>query len=245
MSQPVHPDILQSIKKVTGKRPRTVIEHILKYGFITTEQLKGDYGYDHPPRAARDVREAGIPLDTFYVRGKNGRKIAAYRFGDPLKIEAHKLAGRKIFSKEFGEELYTANAGLCATCCSRYEKRYLQIDHRIPYEVVGDNVGKESNPLAFMLLCGSCQRKKSWTCESCVNWKTTRNPATCKTCYWGSPETYEHIALSPIRRIELVWTEKEVATFNKLVNLAQKVSKQPAELIHAWIRAGLENEARR
>lgn len=45
---------------VTAKRPRTVIDHILKHGYVTTEELKEQYGYDHPPRAARDVREQGI-----------------------------------------------------------------------------------------------------------------------------------------------------------------------------------------
>ena len=32
----------------------------MQYGFVTTEQLKEIYGYNHPPRAARDVRELGI-----------------------------------------------------------------------------------------------------------------------------------------------------------------------------------------
>lgn len=55
-------DLLNSVEKT---RPRTVIQHILKHGFVTTEELKNIYGYDHPPRAARDVRELGIPLDTY------------------------------------------------------------------------------------------------------------------------------------------------------------------------------------
>ena len=56
-------DFVEKCKSVTAKRPRTVIEHILTYGYITTEELKEKYGYNHPPRAARDVREQGIPLD--------------------------------------------------------------------------------------------------------------------------------------------------------------------------------------
>jgi hypothetical protein len=57
-----------------------VIDHILQYGFIATEDLENTYGYNHPPRAARDVREAGIPLETFKVKSKEGKSIAAYRF---------------------------------------------------------------------------------------------------------------------------------------------------------------------
>ena len=60
---------IEKCKAVSAKRPKTVIDHILKYGFITTEDLKEKYGYNHPPRAARDVREQGIPLNTFRVQG--------------------------------------------------------------------------------------------------------------------------------------------------------------------------------
>ena len=35
---------------VLAKRAKTVIDHILKHGHITTEELKNLYGYDHPPR---------------------------------------------------------------------------------------------------------------------------------------------------------------------------------------------------
>ncbi len=65
-------------RSVTAKRPKIVIEHIIKYGQITTEELKEKYGYNHPPRAVRDVREHGIPIETFRVTGSDGRKIAAY-----------------------------------------------------------------------------------------------------------------------------------------------------------------------
>ena len=52
--------IINKLNAITEKRPSTVIQHILKYGFITTEELKGKYGYEHAPRAARDVRERGV-----------------------------------------------------------------------------------------------------------------------------------------------------------------------------------------
>ena len=54
--------IINKLNAITEKRPSTVIQHILKYGFITTEELKEKYGYEHAPRAARDVRERGVNL---------------------------------------------------------------------------------------------------------------------------------------------------------------------------------------
>jgi hypothetical protein len=55
---------LRSLKAIAAKRPRAVIDHILKHGLVTTEELRSRYGYNHAPRAARDVREQGIPLVT-------------------------------------------------------------------------------------------------------------------------------------------------------------------------------------
>ena len=72
---------LELCHSVTDKRPKTVIDHILTHGHITTDELKSQYGYNHPPRAARDVRERGIPLETFRVVGPDGRN-------DELKSDA-------------------------------------------------------------------------------------------------------------------------------------------------------------
>jgi hypothetical protein len=65
--QSLPPEFLKRLRAVKNKRPRTVIRHIIRRGYITTEELKAKYGYDHPPRAARDVRDEGIPLETFRV----------------------------------------------------------------------------------------------------------------------------------------------------------------------------------
>ena len=69
--------ILEVSSKIKKKRSRIVIDHIIKYGQITTEELKELYGYNHPPRAIRNVREEGIPLETLKAVSKDGKKIAA------------------------------------------------------------------------------------------------------------------------------------------------------------------------
>jgi hypothetical protein len=63
-------EFLEQTASITNKRARIVIEHIMMHGFITTEDLETTYGYNHPPRAVRDVRESGIPLETFKVKSK-------------------------------------------------------------------------------------------------------------------------------------------------------------------------------
>ena len=91
-------EFLDLLESVTAKRPRTVIQHILKNGFITSQELKDIYGYNHPPRAVRDVREYGIPLITYRISGADGRSIAAYKFVDPKDVKniLSKVAGRTV-----------------------------------------------------------------------------------------------------------------------------------------------------
>ncbi len=210
-----HKEIKRILRNISNKRARIVIEHILKNGFITTEQLEKQYGYNHPPRAARDVREAGIPLETFRVKDSEGRTIAAYRFGDVSDIQKGRLGGRQTFPKQFRDELYVQSSGKCSICNGSFEQRYLQVDHRVPYEVAGDT-RTDLNPKDFMLVCGSCNRAKSWSCEHCVNWQNEKLPRVCLKCYWANPENYVHVAFREVRRTDILWDENEVEVYEKL-----------------------------
>lgn len=210
-----HKEIKRILEGISNKRARIVIEHILEHGFITTEQLEKQYGYNHPPRAARDVREAGIPLETFRVKDSEGRSIAAYRFGDVSNIQKGRLAGRQTFPKQFRDKLYAQSGGKCSICNGSFEQRYLQVDHRVPYEVAGDTQD-ELNLQDFMLVCGSCNRAKSWSCEHCANWQEKKSPQVCLKCYWANPENYVHIALREVRRTDILWDEDEVELYEKL-----------------------------
>ena len=213
-------EFLEYVQSITNKRARIVIDHILRHSFITTEDLEKTYGYNHPPRAARDVREAGIPLETFKIKSQDGKFIAAYRFGDLTQLQKNRVAGRSMFAKNFKKVLFEKCKGHCQICNGQFEERYLQIDHRIPYEVGGDLADREL--FHFMLLCSSCNRAKSWSCEHCDNWKTQKKPLVCMECYWGSPENYNHIAMKEVRRLDLQWSGDEVKYYDALKIIANE-----------------------
>jgi DeoR/GlpR family transcriptional regulator of sugar metabolism len=40
---------LRSVLARASERARRLVEHILQYGQVTTEELRDLYGYDHPP----------------------------------------------------------------------------------------------------------------------------------------------------------------------------------------------------
>lgn len=208
----ISPELQKLIDQVSAKRARTVIDHILKHGQVTTEELEKNYGYKHAPRGARDVRECGIPLKTIRVKSSDGRSIAAYTFDALSSIKHGRIGGRKAFSKRFKEKLI-AKLGQRDSITGQFvEGRYLQIDHRIPYAIAGD--GDDHNSLeAHMLLDNSSQRAKSFSCENCDNLKNKQDINICATCYWAYPENYTHVAMEQIRRADIEWRGEEVEIY--------------------------------
>jgi hypothetical protein len=230
-------DFLQLCQSVTAKRPKALIDHILLHGFITTEDLKKIYGYNHPPRAARDVREHGIPLETFRVKGSDGRKIAAYRFGDISKARFSKFSGRTGLSKQIKDELIRQYGCKCFIYLEKIEERELQIDHRVPFEIDGEpDLNKEN----FMLLCGSANRAKSWSCEHCENWNSIKDKSICLSCYWAYPENYAHIAMRQVRRVDLLWTEEDIEIYEALKQRAISLGKEIPEFVKEIIKREIE-----
>lgn len=215
--------ILEKVNLITGKRSRVVVEHILKHGSVTTEDLER-VGYSHAPRAIRDVREQGLPLVRTWVKSSTGRKIASYTFGQTENIRHDRLGGRKVIAKAFHEAICISGGGKCAICLAAYENRYLQVDHRIPFEVIGDSAGADVSD--YMPICGSCNRAKSWSCEHCANWQMKKDPEVCATCYWAKPDDYTHVAMSDVRRLDVIWQGEEVADYSVLADMADE-SKQP------------------
>lgn len=238
MKKPKLPQsFIAQCKRVIAKRPRTVIDHILKHGHITTQELKDTYGYNHSPRAARDVREQGIPLETFRVVGSDGRSIGAYRFGNPAAARLSLLRGRTAFSKELKQALTAREGCRCAIYLEEFPERELQIDHRIPFEVAGDVPENTGSAADYMLLCASANRAKSWSCEHCANWRDLKNPDVCRKCYWAYPDSYEHVAMRPIRRLDIVWSGKEeVEVFEELKRKTESLQKRMPAYVKEIIR---------
>lgn len=240
MSKPKFPKaILDKAKTIRGKRSRVVVDHILKYGSITTEDLE-NYGYKHPPRAIRDVREQGLPLEMFWTKNKAGQKIAGYRFGDVAAIRHDRLGGRQVLSKEFHHQVCTEHGSKCGICLTSYESRYFQVDHRVPFEVGGEPPSTDVKE--YMPLCGSCNRAKSWSCEHCENWLEKKDPTVCATCYWASPEDYGHVAMRPMRRLDVVWEGKEVADLEAVAEAAKETEEPMPEFVKRVLRKAFGRE---
>jgi hypothetical protein len=213
------------IEGVTNKRARFVLDSILQQGMVTTEDIR-NAGYTHEPRAARDVRELGFPLKTLKVKHSNGRSIAAYTL-DLEKLQNPAMGGRRALSKKEREEIIRIAGGRCQICTSTLN---LQVDHRIPYQVGGES--KPHDGEAFQVLCGSCNRKKSWACEHCPNALELKDAAVCRSCYWFGLDSYTHVATIEERRTDLIWIGKlETDVVDRLNREANIAGKRPSDYI--------------
>ncbi len=220
-------DFLAIIDSVTNKRAKYVIDTIIKKGSCSTEDLK-NAGYEHAPRAARDVRELGIPLVTGRGKDKDGKSMAVYTFGDweeaKRQNQLSKSGGRKQLTAKLKSALIERYGSRCNLYDEEYPERLLQPDHRVPYEIGGDPEDMMDTD-KFMLLCPSANRDKSWACEHCQNWKK-KDPLFCSGCYYAYPEDYTHIAGEQERRIEIVFKGKEVILYEEAKRNAQMMDKR-------------------
>lgn len=230
-------DFLSLLESVTAKRPRTVIQHILEHGHITSQELKDTYGYNHPPRAIRDVREYGIPIVTYRVQGSDGRSIAAYKFGNPgdTKNPLSKSSGRTALSKTLKQALIEKYGSICFIYLEKMDEASLQVDHRVPYEIGGEH--DECDIEYFMLLSPSANRAKSWTCEHCENWGK-KDVKFCLRCFWAHPEDYDHVAGCLEKVVSILFSDNEIDDYNKLISLAGEKTAQETikKILHEYLK---------
>ncbi|MEU3250853.1 helix-turn-helix domain-containing protein [Streptomyces sp. NPDC006997] len=213
-----------------SRRAQRALEHILEHGSVTTAELNG-MGYDHPPRAIGDLRDAGVTVVKEMVT-VDGRRMARYALLDQINANASGI-GRKTLSKRFREDLYDMHGHKCAICGGSYTSRELQADHRVPFRIAGDS--RELLLDEFMPLCASCNRAKSWTCENCPNWEP-RDKHMCTACLWASPDTYGHIAGTEERRIAVTLQGDQVHLHDRL-SAAAAAAGVPVD---EWVRENLE-----
>lgn len=229
-------DFLDILNSIEAKRPRTVIQHILEHGYITSQELKDIYGYNHPPRAIRDVRECGIPIVTSRIEGTDGRSIATYKFGNPADIKnpVSKIAGRTSISKTLKQALIKKHGAKCFIYNEQMDEALLQVDHRIPYQIAGEQA--EGDVEIYMLLSPSANRAKSWVCEHCENW-TKMDVLCCAKCFWAYPENYEHVARKSQRIISIIFTGDEVEDYKRLIEIAgfDRAQATIKKLIHDFL----------
>ena len=205
-----------------GKRPRVVLEHILNNGSVSTYEL-GQLGYDQPPRAAQDLKEAGVKLKvSFGKHPETGNRMAIYSLSDEEPQTGIKN-GRTAFPKQFRESLFSRFGNRCNICNTVYPTSLLQCDHRVSFILSGEVDELELDK--FQPLCAPHQRAKSWECEHCPN-RETKDENICKTCFWAIPDgEYTHIATRLERKVTISFQNAdELSLLQELISSAESKS---------------------
>lgn len=216
-------EFYDKLQSVSGKRARFVIDKIMETGSCSTEDLK-NAGYEHAPRAKRDVVEAGIPIIKENGTDASGRRMAVYKFGDYEEYKQGnsiaKTRGRNNLTDKLKQALINESGNKCALYGEEYDETLLQTDHRVPFEIGGDPVDMMDTS-HFMLLSPSANRAKSWACEHCANW-TVKDIEHCKKCYYANPQKYDHIAGREERRVDVVFRNEDIAIYNEIKESAER-----------------------
>ena len=242
MPATIDPRIRKLAEKViaegTSKRARDALKVLLAKGAVSTDDLN-EMGYNHPPRVIGDIRDAGIPITTGAGTSKTGNRMAVYTFGDPSQIQEGRIGGRSAFPKAFKAKLIALYGSIDCITGATLDERVLQIDHRVPYRIAGDDALTDHKVEDYMLLDASSQRAKSWACEHCPNMQE-KDKDVCRTCYWAYPESYTHIATEKYRRVDVTWQNADVAIFEKLKAKADADGISVAEYIRRLMRQNVK-----
>lgn len=243
MDSKVH-DFVEKVLKNNdiSLRGKKVLKFLVEHGSITTPDIS-NMGYNHPHRAIRDVRDAGIPIITTWETDAHKKRHAKYTFGNSSDIKEHMIQGRVTFPKSFKKKLLKIQGNKCALCNQSFDPEYLQIDHRVPYEYNGDSKNLDTND--YMLLCAECNRIKDRATQiGCA--KTcfkTNDIKIIRSCYWASPENYTHICMKPIRRLTLMWLDKtQVNSYDAMAKKAKELKLSPQQYIKKLIQKDIKQD---
>ena len=137
-------------------------------------------------------------------------------------------------SKALKKALVDKFGAKCFIYLQPMEERLLQVDHRVPYEIGGEQSVKDID--CYMLLSPSANRAKSWTCEHCSNWER-KDVDFCVRCFWAHPENYTHVAGREQRQIVITFTGDEIEDYNRLIALVgiDKAEDSIKEMISKYV----------
>ncbi|MBI3320481.1 MAG: hypothetical protein HYZ89_07860 [Candidatus Omnitrophica bacterium] len=65
-----------------------------------------------------------------------------------------------------------------------------------------------------------------------------------QTCYWAYPESYAHVAIRPVRRADILWSEEEVADYELLKQKTEQLQKNIPGYVKEIVKEHLKGRAR-
>lgn len=188
-------DFLTCLMGPMGKRGQHLRDLLLEKERVSTYEIQ--QRYSSATRVASDLLAIGLTLKKESEKSEDGKVRTLYSL-DPSGFVCAQEARQSIPGRIRVEVIGQATG--CRLCGTQVEKRVFQVDHRVPFCLVGNRLAQQEGVGAFQALCPSCNTAKSHACKRCPDPKEE----SCRTCYWAYPEDYRHIAGKTERRLVLV-----------------------------------------
>src|SRR5699024_710289 len=167
--------------------------------------------YDTPQNIKTQKKNTSVSLllkgkktVTVEMNEQGAKEIYKYmKTGQVLTIHSNEPTLGDVFIELTGRNLKEKIAEENGYCCeidqTSFELRYLQIDHRMPYEVSGD-----PEELIWKIICHFVLHttELGYVVVNIPIIGSIKDPNICKTCYWASPSNYSHIAMEGVKRVE-------------------------------------------
>jgi hypothetical protein len=172
-----------------SKRGNFVRDTMLTKGSVTRWDMLGA-GYD--PVAVCDLTSLGVTVSTKMISEK-GKSSMEYTLNPQAFID--RAESRMFMTPKERRRFFRSYGCKCLTCSLTLDPRSLQVDHRIPFILVGNSLVKLEGYSALKPACPSCNSTREDICRECIKKRGTNHEVLeCRTCYWAYPENYTHIA---------------------------------------------------
>ena len=168
------PEFLEALLRVPdlGRGPTLVRDHILKKGSVN--HMDPDFprtrlGKKYDPQVIHDFARRGFPL----------RNVDAFTLTlDPLRFR-RLLPKRDTIPAQVRAHLIPLGCAFCGD-------RATLLDHRVPFDLVGNDLTRK-NPLeALQPTCKACNTEKGKACLRCPDFQDGSHER-CFSCYYAYP----------------------------------------------------------
>ena len=153
------------------------------------------------------------------------------------KARAFKTPSGKALHK-----LYERDSFTCRICGAKMSGPNLRPDHRVPAQFGGspENFIGEEWMQQFQALCAVCNYEKREACKRCPNW-IARNIETCNSCYWASPDNYDHMATEAKTASDILkWSRAQLAFRERIRELSRKKGMSLSDVLIELAKKGME-----
>lgn len=227
-------------------RAKAAADLLMEKGVIT----KYDFEETHvpvsqAPRAIRDLKDHGIPIETLRKISvpQAKTKVNRYTLGSIDNINTSMRYGRMYDPTGMKEKLAKLHGDVCVFCGKKLTAKDRELDHKLPVNIFGDLSPVERlNPDNYQLVCRGCNRLKREATSHGAFDDQREGMDIVKQNYWYDPVQYRKNRDDRLYAHNvIVWnTSKDIQAYKQISQYAKDSSKSFQEALKDIANLGSE-----